>query len=148
MKVMAFCILLLGFIAFLSFQPEANDREKIQSEAVALNYAIYRNAVFDYAHKVKAPGSVPPDTPGLALPSGWLNIRPWEGVIQEERDGRLYCYVFGPAKPQEVAAVMKLFNQSQAVGWNDGGVFVRNGQPRPLPPFIPHGALVSLIRLD
>lgn len=148
MKIMAFCIMLLGFIAFLSFRPEETDREDLQGEAVALNYAIFRNAVFDYAHKFKTPGSVLPDTPGLVLPSGWLNIRPWEGLIQEEGDGRLYCYVFGPAQPQEVAAVMKLLNQSQAVGWNNAGVFVRNGQPRPLPPFIPHKALVSIIRVD
>jgi len=148
MKVMAFCIMLLGFIAFLSFRPEAIDQDDLQSEAVGLNYAIFRNAVFDYAVKAKTPGSVLPDTPGLVLPSGWLNIRPWEGLIQVESDGRLYCYVFGPAKPQEVAAVLKLLNQSQAVGWNNGGVFVRNGQPRPLPSFIPHGAIVSLIRID
>jgi hypothetical protein len=147
MKAMAFCILLLGLIAFWSFRPEETGQEEFQSEALALNYAIFRNAVFDYAYKVKTPGSVLPDHPDLVLPSGWKHIRPWEGHIQEESDG-LYCYVFGPAQPQEVAAVMKLFNQSRDVGWNNGGVFVRNGQPRPLPSLIPHGAVVSVIRID
>jgi hypothetical protein len=148
MKVMAFCIMLLGVIAFWSFRPEAIDREDLQGEAVAMNYAIFRNAVLDFAHKFKTPGSVLPDNPDLVLPYGWLNIRPWAGLIQEENDGRLYCYVWGPAQPQEVAAVLKLFNQSQAIGWNNGGVFVRNGQARPLPSFIPHRALVSVIRVD
>gem|GEM_PF-1329517 len=149
MKALAFSAILLGFIAFWSFKPEAINNDGLRSEAVAINYGQFRNAVFDYAQKMKTSGVIVPGDPGLtALPFGWKNIRAWEGLTQEEGDGRLYCYVYGPAQPQEVVAVQKLFNQSMAVGWNNAGVFIRNGGPLALPPVIPHGAVVSVMRID
>lgn len=148
MKLLAVFVFLLAVIAFWSFRPEPSDRESARNDSVALNYALFRNAVFDYALKTKTSGSVLPGDPGLTtLPSGWINIRPWQGLILEA-DGQLFCYVFGPARPEEVVAVQHLFNYSKAVGWNNAGVLVRNGDPLSLPSVIPSGALVSVIRLD
>ena len=150
MKMLAIFMFILGSIAFWSFNPDrGKEREEASSEAVAMNYAIFRNAVFAYALKVKTGGPVFPGNQGLTtLPNGWKNIRDWQGLIQEESDGQMFCYVFGPAEPAEVIAVQKLFNYSKTVGWNDSGVFNRNGDPLVLPAVIPHGSVVSVIRLD
>jgi len=149
MKILTVFVVLLAALAFWSFRPEPPDREAAKNDSVAMNYALFRTAVFDYALRTKTSGSVLPGDPGLTLlPSGWRNIRPWQGLIQEEADEQLYCYVFGPAQPDEVLAVQKLFNNSKAVGWNNAGDLVRNGNPLSLPSDIPHGAIVSIMRLD
>jgi len=148
-KVLAIFMILVGAIAFWSFQSDSTDREEVRSDSVAMNYALFRNAVFNYALESKSPGTVLPNTPGLNLPAAWTSIRPWQGLIRLESDGFLFCYVFGPADPMEITAVQKLFHNSKTIGWNNAGVLARNGgDPMPLPLDIPWGSLVSLIRLD
>jgi hypothetical protein len=147
MKALAFFAFLVGAIAFWSLRPEGSARDETRSDAVAVNYALFRNAVFDFALASKTQGNVLPGDSGLALPSGWRGLRDWHGLIQEEEEN-LFCYVFGPMEPDEIAAVQKLFNYSRTVGWNNAGVLNRNGDPLPLPAIIPHGAVVSVIRLD
>ena len=145
MKILAVCIVLLGFIAFWSGRVDRTDREEAQADSLALNYAIFRNAAFAHAQKVKTEGTF---TPGnLVLPSGWVGSRAWQGLIQKE-SGLLYCYAYGPARPEEVIAIQKLFRGSKAVGWNNGGIFARDGTPIALPAAIPHGNVVSVIRID
>lgn len=148
MKILAVCMVLLGCIAFWSGRTDRSQYEVAQAESLALNYGVFRNAVFDYAHSAKTEGAFLPDSPALTLPAGWVNVRAWRGVVQREEDGQLYCYVYGPARPNEVAAIQKAFRDSAAVGWNNNGIFVRNGDPMPLPAMIPDGSVVSAIRID
>lgn len=147
MKILAVCFMLLGLIAFWSIRSDRDPYDAARAESLTLNYGIFRNAVFDYAHRVKTEGIVTADNPALELPDGWTGLRAWRGVIQRQ-DAQLYCYVFGPARPEEIVAVQKAFRNSRAVGWNDNGIFIRNGDPMPLPTMIPDGSVVSVIRLD
>ncbi len=147
MKALAVCMLLLGCIAFWSGRPDREQREKAQAQSLAVNYGIFRNAVFAHAHSTKAEGVFLPDSPALTLPSGWVSVRAWRGVVHQQ-EGQLFCYVYGPARPEEVVAIQEAFRGSAAVGWNNNGFFARNGDPMPLPEMIPDGAIVSAVRID
>ncbi len=151
MKVLATAAILMGFAAFWGglLRSELVDRDETRGAAVAANYVIFRNAVFNYvlALEMVGAGTILPDNPALKLPHGWIRLRDWRGLVREE-DGLLHCYVYGPAGPEEVAAIQALLNHSMGVGWNDAGVFAGNAPPRPLPPDVPQGAIVSVIRID
>jgi hypothetical protein len=149
MKALAFAVILTGIIAFWGFAVLRSDltaREEARTEAVAANYAMFRNAVFNFALTTKTPGTILPDNPNLHLPQGWTSLRDWRGLVQTGADGLLYCYVYGPAQPAEAAAIQRLFNESLVTGWNNAGVLTRNGSP--MPPAIPDRNIVSVIRLD
>jgi hypothetical protein len=156
MKSLAIVMIMAAFMAFWGFLDLRADREvqeKGQIEAVAMNYCVFRNAVFGYVFKKAGagealPDEITPDTPDLGLPQGWAGLRDWQVLTQIHDDGLFYCYVFGPASPDEIMAAQNLLGQSMAVGWNNAGVLVRNGDPWPLPAAIPNGNIVSVIRLD
>ncbi len=151
MKVLAIAAILIGFAAFWAglLRSELPDRDELRGAAVAANYVVFRNAVFNYVltQENAVAGSILPDNPALKLPHGWVRLRDWRGLVREE-DGLLHCYVYGPTSPEEVEAVQELLNHSMGLGWNDAGVFIGNAPPRPLPPDVPQGAIVSVIRID
>jgi hypothetical protein len=149
MKMLAFFMLLVAASMFWLPHPDSPEYEDANNEAIAINYAIFRNAVHDYAYKTKTPGVILPDDPGLTtIPPGWTELRDWVGLVEDDGSGELFCYVYGPAQPGEILFVMKLYNYSRAVGWNNAGIFERNGDPLALPDFIPNGNVVSVVRLD
>lgn len=145
MKALVVFSLLLGVIAMLGIHLFTSQRnENINS--VAVNYGIYRNAVFAHAIKVPTAINTIPLT-ALSLPAGWKALRAWEHRITGSNPR--FCYVYGPASMEEINAVRKLFMGSFAVGYKqDGAFFPVHGPQMPLPAFIPDGFLVSVIEVS
>lgn len=139
MKILAVLAVLLGVMALLK-PPADNDIQETSHKALAVNYGVYRNAVFLFvqAHK-EVSGDVPLSS--LSLPESWRMLRTWKARVQ---DG--CCYVYGEATPEEVEAVRRLFLGSFAVGLASGGRIVPSLAPHPVPvpSFIPDGNLVSV----
>lgn len=151
MKALLMAVILAGFLSFWSFlvfRSDMAEHSELRGEAVAINYVMFRESVFDYVFSLNtvAPGSITPDNPALNLPQGWNALRDWKVLLQKEDDGQLYCYIYGPAAPEEIRAAQKLMNHSRAIGWNDGGFFSVTGWP--LPGAVGGGDIVSLIRID
>ena len=135
MKALAVLLLLLGVAALLQRQEEEDGAHGAR-RAVAVNYAVYRNAVFLYVYAhTEHRGAVP--LASLALPAGWRALRPWAARVDGGR-----CYVYGAASPEEVAAVREIFRGSFALGMASGGRLVP--QLVAVPAFIPDGCLVSV----
>jgi hypothetical protein len=133
MKPLAALFVLLGIFALFTW-PSSEQREPL-SEALALNFALYRNAAFALAVKDKIPtGEVVP-----AMPAGWQPMRDWRTVVD---DG--VCYSFGPAAAEEIEAVRELFQGSPAIGRAANGRLTPADVP--LPAFIPAENLVSALR--
>ncbi len=151
MKALLIAIVLAGFLAFwsfLTFRADMAERSETRPKIVAANYIMFRNAVFGHVFSLDtvAPGTIAPDDPALHLPQGWTALRDWRALLQMEEDGLMYCYVYGPARPEDIVAAQKLLNHSRTLGWNDAGVFSPGG--RPLPAAIPSGDIVSVVRID
>lgn len=138
MKALAVVALLFGVLAILS-RPADYDMKDASYRGIALNYAVYRNAVFLFVYGNKGfSGDVPLSS--LNLPESWRMLRTWKARVQGGR-----CYVYGEASPEEVEAVRQLFQGSFAVGMADGGRIVPvMGNPVPVPGFVPAGNLVSV----
>ena len=151
MKAMAIFGMLCGVLAILSFWlfSSDKDREAAQSKSVAVNYAVYRNAVF--AHVIAHTRNALPEElnqADLSLPSGWQAIRQWRHRIETTNAGKL-CYVFGPAQQAEITAIRDLFLGSFAVGHKHQGQLVpAHGASMPLPGYIPEGHVVSVIEVN
>lgn len=140
MKILAVLALLLGALAILS--PSASFRNDYTpaARAVALNYAIFRNAAFLYALKSRPNGTISPSS--LELPDGWHALRAWSARVEGGR-----CYVYGPASAEEIAATWEVFQGSFAVGRAENGRLTPDGIT-PLPTFIPVGSLASVVEVD
>lgn len=138
MKALMMLMVLLGVAAIIAprFAPEEQGRGV---QAVAMNYAVYRNAAFLYALKNRPAGSIPHNL--LGLPSEWQALRSWSARVESGR-----CYVFGPASAEEIAAARDLFHGSFAVGRAENGLLMPDGRT-PLPGFVPGGSLVSVIEV-
>jgi hypothetical protein len=135
---------LLGALALLSalFYAGPGEREERKSYAYALGFVAYRNAVNAHALEHKTPGTVPASA--LDLPAGFT-VGDWTNAVVSDGSGGLICYVYAPSGGDEILAIQALLHDSAAVGWNNHGSLYRNGSFYPLPDFIPHGSVVSLI---
>lgn len=137
MKSLAVYALMLGLLAMFAFsEPGA---ESGRAESLAVNFALFRNAAWTYAHEnPDFTGALPMD--GLSLPHGWTAARPWEARTENG-----ICYVYGPASAEEIADARRVFRNSQAVGYAVAGRLDPGSLP--LPGFIPAGWLVSLMEV-
>ena len=143
MKALAVLALLLGAMALLQ-RPYDFSRENAWYQAIALNYAIYRNEVFRLAFA--QPGiSGDIAISALHLPDSWKPLRGWRARIVNG-----LCYVYGEASPQEISAVRKLFRGSFALGEASAGKLVPSSSygSIPVPDFIPNGSLVSVTEVN
>jgi hypothetical protein len=138
---------LLGLVALLSalFYAGPGERGEQKSQAYALGFVAYRNAVNAYALEHKTPGTVPESA--LELPTGFM-AGDWTNAVVSDGAGGLICYVYAPSGGDEILAIQDLLHYSAAVGWNNHGVLYRNGSFYPLPDFIAHGSVVSLIGIQ
>lgn len=145
MKALVVFGILLGVIAMLGIQVFSSSQTE-NTNSVAVNYGIYRNAVFE--HVIKTPTAINTiPLAALSLPAGWQALRTWEHRITAGNPR--FCYVYGPASMQEINAVRKLFMGSFAVGYKQEGVlYPLHGSQVPLPGFIPDGFLVSVIEVS
>lgn len=139
MKIMAVLALLLGVMAILSPSVSHRDDYAPAARTIALNYAVYRNAAFLYALKHKPGGTISQSV--LELPDGWHALRAWSARMEGG-----YCYVYGPASAEEIAAAWELFQGSFAVGRAENGRLTPDGLT-PLPSFIPAGSLASVVEV-
>lgn len=137
MKALAVLVLLLGFTALLQ-RPADFSAEEAARRIVAMNFAAYRTAALAFVQANKGfSGEIPSS---LDLPAGWRALRPWRARVQGG-----FCYVYGPASPQEAEAVRQLFRESLAVGLADQGRIVPAlKHPVPVPAFVPSGSVVSV----
>lgn len=140
MKALMVLALLLGVLAILSPSVRYRDDLAPASRAVALNYAIYRNAAFLYAQRHKPEGTLSQAV--LDLPPEWRALRAWTARVEGGR-----CYVYGPASAEEIASAWELFQGSFAVGRAENGRLTPDGVV-PLPAFIPAGSLASVVEVD
>lgn len=141
MKALAVLGFLLGVMTMLLFATPDRDDDSA-AMTVATNYAVYRNAALLYVFAHKPTGSVP--LSALTLPTGWNALHVWQTRVE----GGI-CYVFGPASAQEIEAVRGLFNNSVGIGRADSGVLVPGeGAVIPVPAFVPHASLVSVLEVN
>jgi hypothetical protein len=141
MRTLAVLFLLLGVVAM--FHRSTDTASDAGHKAVAVNYAVYRNAVFLYvaAHRGYS-GTI--QQASLSLPNDWRAMRAWSARVDGGR-----CYVYGEASQEEIAAVRDLFHGSFALGMASGGRLVPVlGNAIAVPAFIPNGYLVSVTEVD
>ena len=139
MKILAILTFLLGVLAMIQFIPrDPVDAQKAQ--AIALNYAVYRNEVYRYVFpNNRTPGDIP--LAALSLPVGWTPLRPWVARVDNNR-----LYVWGPASSDEIEAARDLFWGSLAIGRADSGhLEPGHAGTTPVPSFVPNGSLVSVV---
>ena len=141
MRALAVLLFLLGIVMLL--KPGITIQKDANVSMAAMNFAVYRNAVFRYvyAHRDHR-GSVPQDA--LSLPANWRPVRDWKARVENG-----LCAVYGPASHQEVDAVRVLFDQSYAIGMAIGGhLLPQLGNPISVPSFVPERSLVSLTEVE
>lgn len=144
MKALAVFCICLGVMAMLSLSI-FNGRGVGNQEHIAVNYGVYRNAVFEYVIKNPTAFTSIPLT-NLKLPVGWQALRSWQHSITAGNPR--VCYVYGPASMEEINAVRTLFVGSFAVGYKQNGKLQPvHGVSVPLPALIPDGSLVSVIEV-
>lgn len=143
MKILSVLAFLLGVLALIQFVPrDPVDAQK--GKAIALNYAVYRNAVFRFVFPDNKTSVGDISMASLALPVGWTPMRPWAARVENQR-----LYVWGPASAEEIAAARELFWGSLAIGRADGGHLEPGfGGVTPVPAFIPNGSLVSVVSTE
>lgn len=147
MKAFAVFFVMLGLIALYSELYSSGQSREIweaKTQVLAVNFAVFRNAAHQYAHHNQDEALGQTDIPSAAfaewLPNGWLPMRDWR-VRMENR----ICYVFGPAEPDEIDAIRKLYRGSFALGRAEGGQLVPNHKENmPIPDIIPNGSMVSM----
>lgn len=145
MKSLAVAGFLIGLIFFWNIATyEPSKHELLRAESLATNFILYRNAVNAYALEHKTEGSIASSL--LTLPAG-LSAHSWHNRVIRE-DGELRCYVYGPASPEMLSAVLEQLHMSAAVGWNNKGRMVRLGPAHTLPGFVLDKHLVSVITID
>ncbi|MCT4625664.1 type IV pilus biogenesis protein PilM [Halodesulfovibrio sp.] len=139
MKALAVLTFLLGVLALTqSIIPYGQDQDA--DNAMATNYAVYRNQVIHYA--VKHPSSTGIlSTAALGLPVHWRALRDWKNRIVGN-----HVYVYGEASAYEATAIQSLFKGSFAVGVKKAGRLESiNGSGTALPAFIPENNIVTVI---
>lgn len=142
MKAIAILTFMLGVMSLLHFTPSETVDEQL-SHAIALNYAVFRNAVYVHVFSGnKEPGDI--SRSSLDLPEAWKALRQWQARIDDER-----LYVWGPASSEEIERTRDLFWGSLAVGRADGGrLEPGHGGTTPVPSFVPDGNLVSVVGVN
>lgn len=144
MKSLVVFALLIGVMAMVSLNI-FTERGSTTVKSIAVNYGVYRNAVFD--HVIKTPtatGTVP--SANLPLPASWQAMRSWQHSITAGNPR--ICYVYGAGSMEEINAIRDLFMGSFAVGYKqNGALFPVHGVSVPLPAFIPDGFIVSVIEV-
>lgn len=138
MKSLAVYALMLGLLAMFAFSEPSSDSGR--TESLAVNFALFRNAAWAYAHEhPELTGTLPVDV--LPLPYGWTAVRSWTARTESG-----VCYVYGPASAEEIADVRRVFHNSETMGTAVDGRLVPGSVP--LPGFIPAGAMVSLMEVE
>ncbi|WP_333781981.1 type IV pilus biogenesis protein PilM [Nitratidesulfovibrio vulgaris] len=135
---------LMGVLAMMSWNLLEAREENRAAHAVALNYAVYRQAANRYALSGNATvGDIPMGQ--LALPPAWRSLKEWKTRIEGG-----HCYVYGPSSHEEGALIRDLFRGSYAIGRKDGGIMIPtvNGTRLDLPGWIADGSVVSVINID
>ncbi|MGE4538393.1 MAG: type IV pilus biogenesis protein PilM [Desulfovibrio sp.] len=142
MKALAVLMILLALLAMLRFR-SMDSQDDQRTEAIALNFAVYRNEVHRYVFSDhKTPGDI--TTASLDLPAGWVMLRPWHARIEA---GCLY--VWGEASPEEIAVVRDLYWGSYAIGRAAAGRLVPSyGGTTPIPAFVSEGDIVSVVSVE
>lgn len=142
MKIIATLMFLLGVLSMVQIVPRDSVEDQ-KAKAIALNFAAYRNGVFQYVFpQHKASGDIPLSV--LSLPAGWTPLRPWAARVDNQR-----LYVWGPASPEEVKEARELFWGSLAIGQAlNGHVEPGYGGVTPVPGFVPPGSLVSVVSTE
>lgn len=139
MRALAVLGLLLGLL--LLFQrPYEAAHEESAAQAVAMDFGLFRNAVFRFVQDHKGhSGEIPLGS--LSLPESRRPLRDWKARVEGG-----VCYVYGEASPEEMEAARWLFQGSLAVGMAENGrlVPVLTTKPIPVPAFVPSGNLVSV----
>lgn len=145
MKALAVAGLMIGLIfLWMAILYEPSQKQEQQAAAFAQAFVTYRNAVNAYALGHKSEGALPPDA--LGLPAGLGPVGSFRNQVIRE-SGELRCYVYAPAGPEEVQAVLSWLRGSAAIGRSEQGALLRAGQAHPLPGFIPSGCVVSVISI-
>jgi hypothetical protein len=142
MKALAVLAVLIGVMAMMRFANLDSVYDQ-RAQAIALNYAIFRNEVYLYVFKGhKAPGDIA--STALSLPAEWVRLRPWKARIEA---GCLY--VWGPASSEEIETARDIFWTSLTVGRADSGhLEPDHGGTTPIPAFVPEGNLVSAVSVE
>lgn len=140
MKAMAFFCAMLGVMALFALSGNDKTPEVNRANAVAVNFAKYRNAVNLFAvNNLAFTGSVP--TASLDLRDNWQPIRPWNNRIAGGR-----CYVWGEMDFHEYGELKNILTGSAGIGFKRNGIFVNEfGSSLVLPAFIPEESAVSVI---
>ncbi|MEG2005631.1 MAG: type IV pilus biogenesis protein PilM [Bilophila sp.] len=154
MKLLAVLALFVGLIAvYSSHFPDENVRRDNYRQALALNYATFRNAVFSHVFAEdnvnKRPGDLSASMLEPLLPFGWKPLRDWQARIFTV-EGNLRCAIWGEASSEEIEQVRRALNRdSFAAGRAEGGKLLPgHGAVVPVPSFVPEGSLVSILDLD
>lgn len=142
MKALAVFMLLLGVVAMLHRPADITGNAAYQS--VAVNYGIYRSAVFRYVAANRGHSGAIPQA-ALALPASWQALRVWRARVDAGR-----CYVYGEASHEEIATVRDMFRGSFALGMASNGRLVPalGSSAVPVPAWVPDGNLVSVTGVD
>ncbi|OEU68024.1 MAG: pilus assembly protein PilM [Desulfovibrio sp. S3730MH75] len=140
MQGLAVFFCLLGTMAMVS-QEMPTPRNSPKAESIAVNYAIYRNAVNNFvtSNSTITTGEVP--VSNLSIPSGWKPMRAWANRMDSGN-----CYVWGAVQGNESEEIRKIFMGSFAIGVKQNGFLTNaHGADTSLPTFIPENSIVSVI---
>ena len=140
MKALMVLFVILGVMSELMVHIRVERAD--EGRSVALNYVIYRQAVFLYAHEHQPQGEI--FSASLRLPLGWRALRAWKARVQ---DGKLYVY--GPASEWEIEAARQMLRNSMSVGRAENGRLAPQwGSVVSIPNFVPEGSLTSVIEVN
>ncbi|WP_031484883.1 type IV pilus biogenesis protein PilM [Maridesulfovibrio frigidus] len=140
MQGLAIFFCLLGTMAMVS-QEMPTQRNSPKAESIAVNYAIYRNAVNNFvtSNSTITTGEVP--VSNLSIPPGWKPMRAWANRMDSGN-----CYVWGAVQGNESEEIRKIFMGSFAIGVKRNGFLTNaHGADTTLPAFIPENSIVSVI---
>ena len=139
-----FALLGIVLLAFAMLAPNLSEPETARDRsaaAIAMNYALFREAVF---YRVFVEGYKNDRTISLSeldMPNAWIFLRQWRARVE---DGK--CVVWGEAAEKEIREVRRLFHGSLAVGRNENGrIWPWAQNPVPVPAFVPEGSLVTVV---
>jgi len=138
MYPIAIVALFFGFFATLNAVLPRVSIEDHAKQTLATNFCIYRTAVANYVQSERGINTVPENA--LALPPGYVSIRPWRIRIT---DG--CCYIFGEATPDEIVNIREKMDNSVLIGRNENNRLYPSGVP--VAANIPAGNVVSIVSL-